>query len=74
MFRRVRAFGVGLACGATVGAGLTLVLTPQSGQALRQQARQHIQTALHESTVAADTTRHDLQQQLAAKISQSAET
>lgn len=68
MLRRMTIFMAGLCCGVAVGAVITLLLTPDSGQNLRLQSRQLVQNLLQESTRAAEERRQQLRTQLAQKI------
>ncbi|MBN1889955.1 MAG: YtxH domain-containing protein [Thermoflexales bacterium] len=59
-------FIVGMVYGAAFGAAAVLLLTPLSGQDLRQQARQRYQSLLDEGQQAAAARRAELESQLAA--------
>jgi gas vesicle protein len=54
-------FGGGLLLGALVGAGLVLLLAPQSGVEARQLIQERIQDILEEGRVAAEVRRQELQ-------------
>ncbi len=57
---KVFGFLAGAMCGAIVGAVAALLLTPQSGSALREQARQRYQEMLEEGRQAADQRRQEM--------------
>lgn len=67
MLGQLRSFSVGLACGASVGALLTLLTTPDSGDNLRLKAKQRYQNILEESLLAAEARRAALRQEFAAR-------
>jgi gas vesicle protein len=69
ILQRIKTFYAGLLGGAVAGAIITLILTPSSGQKLREQSRQHLQDLLLESAHAADERREQLRQQLASMTS-----
>lgn len=58
---RMLAFGGGLLLGAMVGAGLVLLLAPQSGVETRQLIQDRVQDILDEGRVAAEVRRQELQ-------------
>lgn len=58
---RMLTFGGGLLLGAMVGAGLVLLLAPQSGVETRQLIQERIQDILEEGRVAAEVRRQELQ-------------
>ncbi len=58
---RMLTFGGGLLLGALVGAGLVLLLAPQSGMETRQLIQERIQDILEEGRVAAEVRRQELQ-------------
>lgn len=58
---RVLMFGGGLLLGAMVGAGLVLLLTPQSGVETQQLIQERIQDILEEGRVAAEVRRQELE-------------
>lgn len=58
---RMLTFGGGLLLGALVGAGLVLLLAPQSGVEARQLIQERIQDILEEGRVAAEVRRQELQ-------------
>lgn len=65
MLQRVKTFGVGLVVGSGVGAILSLLLTPDSGENLRAKSRQYYQQLLLDSANAAEAKRLALHQELA---------
>lgn len=58
--KKLFAFVGGLINGAIVGAVATLLLTPQSGQQLREQARQRYNDMLEEGRKAAEQRREEV--------------
>lgn len=58
---RMLRFGGGLLLGAMVGAGLVLLLAPQSGVETRQLIQERIQDILEEGRMAAEVRRLELQ-------------
>ena len=56
-------FLAGAFCGAIVGATAALLMTPSSGQQLREDAMSRWEEALHEARVAMEETRQELQAQ-----------
>jgi gas vesicle protein len=66
MLQRIKTFYAGLLCGAFTGAIVTLILTPSSGQKLREQSRQHLQSLMLDSSRAAEARREELREQLAS--------
>ena len=58
---RVLMFGGGLLLGAMVGAGLVLLLAPQSGVETRQLIQERVLDILEEGRVAAEVRRQELQ-------------
>jgi gas vesicle protein len=69
MLQRIKTFYVGLLCGASAGAIITLILTPSSGQRFRAQTRQHLQGLMSDSARAADERREQLREQLTSMTS-----
>ncbi|HLA42590.1 MAG TPA: hypothetical protein VJZ27_04095 [Aggregatilineales bacterium] len=69
MIQRITTFFTGVFCGAAAGAIVALILTPDSGQKLRQRSRQHFQQILLESARAAQIRREELRTQLGSKTS-----
>lgn len=55
----------GLLLGAVAGAGVTLLLTPQSGDDLQTNIRQHLNTVIQEGRRAAEERRAELEAQFA---------
>lgn len=55
----------GLLLGAAVGAGATLLLTPQSGAELQTNLRQHINAVIEDGRRAAEERRAELEAQFA---------
>jgi hypothetical protein len=53
-------FVLGLSLGAVIGAGLVVLLTPQSGEELRQQVRDKIEAVKEEGQRAAEERRAEL--------------
>jgi len=66
MLQRIKTFYAGLLCGAFAGAVVTFILTPSSGQRLREQSRQHLQSLMLDSARAAEARREELRDQLAS--------
>ena len=58
---RILEFGGGLLLGAVVGAGLVLLLAPQSGVETRQLIQERFQDILEEGRMAAEVRRLELQ-------------
>lgn len=69
MFKRLRTFGVGLAVGAGLGAVTSLLLAPDSGENLREQAKRAYKHVLLESAEAAEAKRQQLRAELEAMTS-----
>ncbi len=67
--RRLMFFIGGLALGALVGAVLVLLLTPSSGQSVRNEARNRLEDAMNEAQLAAEKRRKELELELAAILS-----
>lgn len=67
MLQRIFTFLAGVLCGAAIGAFLALLLTPDSGSALREQSRQWMDKTVQDSLKAAETRRQELKAELAAK-------
>jgi gas vesicle protein len=63
--RKLLLFGAGLLCGAIIGAGVSLLLTPASGDDMREGARQRYRRILEESVRAAAERRAQLEAELA---------
>jgi gas vesicle protein len=64
--KAVMRFMQGFLLGALLGASLVLLLTPASGEQLRQQMQAEARRIQSEVNQAAINRRHDLEQQLAA--------
>jgi gas vesicle protein len=64
--KKILNFIVGAVYGAAFGAAAVLLLTPLSGQNLRQRAQQQYQSLLAEGQRAASARRAELEAQLAA--------
>lgn len=64
--RKLILFVIGLSMGAAIGAALVMLLTPASGQDMRDGARQHFRQALDESARAAAKRRTELENEFAA--------
>jgi len=62
----VMKFMQGFLLGALLGASLALLLTPASGEQLRQQMQDETRRIQSEVAKAANDRRHDLEQQLSA--------
>ena len=60
---RMFSFLAGALCGALIGGVTALLLTPDSGENLRGNARQRLDDALTEARQAMDDTRRDLEAQ-----------
>ena len=60
---RLFSFLAGALCGALIGSVTALLLTPDSGENLRGNARQRLDDALREARQAMDDTRRDLEAQ-----------
>lgn len=60
---RVFRFAAGMVLGATIGAGLVLLFTPQSGVDAQQTIRERIDAILSEGRQAAEMRRLELQAQ-----------
>jgi gas vesicle protein len=58
---RMLRFGGGLLLGAMLGAGLVLLLAPQSGVETRQLIQERVQDILEEGRMAAEVRRSELQ-------------
>ena len=52
--RRLMFFAGGVICGALIGATIVLLLTPESGTAVRADARDRVQDAMSEARLAAE--------------------
>ncbi|MDX1412902.1 MAG: YtxH domain-containing protein [Candidatus Promineifilaceae bacterium] len=64
--KKVISFMAGALCGVLVGGVTTLLLTPASGEDLRQRAESHWQSALDEARQARDEKQRDLESQFNA--------
>lgn len=63
--RKVLVFGAGLLAGAIIGAGVSLLLTPASGDDLREGTKERYKRILEESAKAAADRRAQLEAELA---------
>ena len=63
--RRLMFFAGGVLCGVVVGATVALLLTPESGDAMRAEARNRFDDAKREANLAAEKRRLELEAQLA---------
>lgn len=63
--RKLILFVIGLSMGAAIGAALVMLLTPASGQDMRDGAREHFRQALDESARAAAKRRTELENEFA---------
>ena len=62
--RRIGMFLVGLLFGGLVGVVLALVLAPNSGEKMRQEAQEYYEQLLEEARQAAETRRQSLEMEL----------
>ena len=67
--RRLMFFAGGVICGALIGATIVLLLTPESGTAVREDARDRVQDAMSEARLAAQKRRQELEAELAEMTS-----
>ncbi len=67
--RRLVFFAGGLICGALIGATVVLLLTPESGTAVREDARGRVQDAMSEARLASERRKQELEAELAEMIS-----
>ncbi len=67
MLQRMLVFLAGVLCGIALGAVLAALLTPDSGEALRQQSREWMDKTVQDSLEAAETRRDELKAELTAK-------
>ncbi|MBI5929202.1 MAG: YtxH domain-containing protein [Chloroflexi bacterium] len=65
MVRKILVFGAGLLAGAIIGAGVSLLLTPASGDELREGTKDRYKRILDESVKAAAERRAQLEAELA---------
>lgn len=72
--RRLMFFAGGLVCGALIGVTVVLLLTPASGEALRDDTRERVNGAMSEARMAAERKRQELEAELAQMISSPAPT
>jgi gas vesicle protein len=63
--RRFALFGIGSLVGGVLGAFLAFLFTPDSGENLRQEARQSFEEMMDEARIAAEIRRQELERQLA---------
>lgn len=63
--RKILVFGAGLLAGAIIGAGVSLLLTPASGDELREGTKDRYKRILDESVKAAAERRAQLEAELA---------
>ncbi|GIK62878.1 MAG: hypothetical protein BroJett018_06720 [Chloroflexota bacterium] len=63
--RKILVFGAGLLAGAIIGAGVSLLLTPASGDDLREGTKERYKRVLEESAKAAAERRAQLEAELA---------
>ncbi len=71
--RRITSFLIGTLIGGMVGASLAILLAPESGENLRQELRQRADAFASEVRSAAEARKIELQQQLEALRSPTAE-
>lgn len=64
--KRIFSFMAGALCGVLVGGVTTLLLTPASGEDLRQRAETHWQMAMDEARQARDAKQRELEAQFSA--------
>jgi gas vesicle protein len=64
--KRLLMFAGGLMCGALVGATLVLLLTPTSGETVRDTAQERVDNAMGAARSAAEKRRIELEAELAA--------
>ncbi len=67
--RRLMFFAGGVLCGAMIGAAVVLLLTPSSGDAVRDDAKQRFDDMLSEAKRASEQRRRELEAQLAQMTS-----
>ena len=67
--RRLMFFAGGVICGALIGATIVLLLTPESGTAVREDARDRVQDAMSEARLASAKRKQELEAELAEMIS-----
>ena len=67
--RRLMFFAGGVLCGAVIGAAVVLLLTPSSGDAMRDDARHRFDDMLSEAKRASEQRRRELEEQLAQMTS-----
>jgi gas vesicle protein len=72
--RRLMFFVGGLACGALIGASVALLLTPESGHAMRTDARERVNGAMAEARKASNKRRQELEAELAQMTSPAGST
>ena len=63
--RRFAFFVIGIFCGLVIGGVGTLLMTPASGDSLRDEARNRFDDLLDEARMAGETRRAELERQLA---------
>ncbi len=67
--RRLMFFAGGVLCGVMIGATVALLLTPASGEAMRGDARHHLDDAMADARRASEERRKELEAQLARMTS-----
>jgi gas vesicle protein len=67
--RRLMFFAGGLVCGALIGATIVLLLTPASGDAIRDDTRERVNDAMSEAHVASERRRQEMEAELARMTS-----
>lgn len=63
--RRLMFLFIGVLCGGVVGAAVSLLSAPASGDAMRDEARSRFDEMMEEARLAAETRRVELETQLA---------
>jgi gas vesicle protein len=64
--RRLMMFAGGLMCGALIGATVVLLLTPNSGESVREDTKDRVDGAMSEAKRAAERRRRELEAELEA--------
>ena len=72
--RRLMFFAGGLVCGALIGVTVVLLLTPASGEAIREDTRERVNGAMSEAQMAAAKKRQEMEAELARMTSTPATT
>jgi gas vesicle protein len=67
--RRLMFFAGGVLCGAMIGVTVALLLTPSSGDAIREDAKNRVDDMLSEARRASEQRRRELEAQLAQMTS-----